>query len=225
MLGRFIQPDSIIPDVYSSQSLNPYAYVLNNPLRYVDPAGYAPEEIGHPGDAPDLTSPDAPVPLDKTYDGHALSDRERKDISSSSIGFESGTAVISLNVYEDSALQTPMLDPIDLIAGFVAGGILAVRSLVGVGFGSKGTTVIGHLPEYVEVAKKMGANYLKPTSNWNWRMQGEFIKGVIQRGDDVFIGTSVREGPSVLKHEIKQLVKAGYEPVEQGGRWLIKEAK
>ena len=42
VLGRFIQPDSIIADVYSSQALNPYAYVLGNPLRYVDPAGYAP---------------------------------------------------------------------------------------------------------------------------------------------------------------------------------------
>ena len=43
VLGRFIQPDSIIPDAYSSQALNGYSYVLGNPLRYVDPAGYAAE--------------------------------------------------------------------------------------------------------------------------------------------------------------------------------------
>jgi hypothetical protein len=68
----------------------------------------------------------------------------------------------------------------------------------------------------------MGANYLKPTSAWNWRMQGDFIKDVIKRGDKVFIGTPIRKGPSVLKREIKQLIKAGYRPEKQGSKWLIK---
>lgn len=90
---------------------------------------------------------------------------------------------------------------------------------------AKSTTVIGHLPDYVNVVEKMGANYHKATPNWNWRMQGDFIKGVVERGDDVFIGTPIREGPSVLKHEIKQLIKAGYEPVEPGSKWLIKGAE
>ena len=53
-------------------------------------------------------------------------------------------------------------------------------------------------------------------------MQGEFIKGVIERGDDVFIGTSIQRRPSVLKHEIKQLIKAGYKPARQGSKWLIR---
>jgi len=39
-LGRFIQPDSIVPNPDSSQSLNRYSYVLNNPLKYVDPTGH-----------------------------------------------------------------------------------------------------------------------------------------------------------------------------------------
>jgi len=38
-LGRFIQPDPIIPDYYNPQSLNRYSYVVNNPLKYVDPTG------------------------------------------------------------------------------------------------------------------------------------------------------------------------------------------
>ena len=90
----------------------------------------------------------------------------------------------------------------------------------------RGTTVIGHLynvsPNYVEVAKSLGANYLKPSPNWNWRMQGDFIKDVIRRGDNVFIGTPIRGGKSVLKREIKQLIKAGYRPARQGSKWLIK---
>jgi RHS repeat-associated protein len=39
-LGRFIQPDTIIPDLSNPQSYNRYSYVLNNPLRYTDPTGH-----------------------------------------------------------------------------------------------------------------------------------------------------------------------------------------
>ncbi len=39
-IGRFIQADSIVPNPGNPQSLNRYAYVLNNPLRFVDPTGH-----------------------------------------------------------------------------------------------------------------------------------------------------------------------------------------
>jgi RHS repeat-associated protein len=39
-LNRWIQPDSIIPDAYNSQSYDRYAYALNNPVRYTDPSGH-----------------------------------------------------------------------------------------------------------------------------------------------------------------------------------------
>jgi hypothetical protein len=64
---------------------------------------------------------------------------------------------------------------------------------------------------------------LKPSKNWNWQKQGDFIKDVIERGDDVLIGTPIRPGDSVLRHEIKQLIKAGYSPAEQGSKLLIKK--
>ena len=40
-LGRFLQPDPLVPEPGNPQSLNRYAYVLNNPLRYTDPSGRA----------------------------------------------------------------------------------------------------------------------------------------------------------------------------------------
>ncbi|WP_448600890.1 RHS repeat-associated core domain-containing protein [Thermoflexus hugenholtzii] len=38
-LGRFLQPDPIVPEPGDPRALNRYAYVYNNPLRYTDPSG------------------------------------------------------------------------------------------------------------------------------------------------------------------------------------------
>jgi RHS repeat-associated protein len=46
-IGRFVQPDPIVPAVGDSQSLNRYSYVRNNPLKRIDPSGLY-----------DLSSPD-----------------------------------------------------------------------------------------------------------------------------------------------------------------------
>ncbi len=40
-IARFIQPDSVNPDPGNSQAYNKYAYVANNPLKYVDPSGHS----------------------------------------------------------------------------------------------------------------------------------------------------------------------------------------
>lgn len=45
-LGRFITPDTIIPNLYHPQAWNRYSYVQNNPLRFIDPTGHFWEEIG-----------------------------------------------------------------------------------------------------------------------------------------------------------------------------------
>jgi RHS repeat-associated protein len=39
-LGRFMSVDPIITMPDNGQSLNPYSYVMNNPLKYTDPSGY-----------------------------------------------------------------------------------------------------------------------------------------------------------------------------------------
>ena len=41
VIGRFLSPDPIIQAPDYSQSLNRYAYCLNNPLSLVDPSGYS----------------------------------------------------------------------------------------------------------------------------------------------------------------------------------------
>ncbi|NQZ07415.1 MAG: RHS repeat-associated core domain-containing protein, partial [Algicola sp.] len=43
-LGRFLSVDPIISMPDNGQSLNPYSYVMNNPLKYTDPSGYTLKE-------------------------------------------------------------------------------------------------------------------------------------------------------------------------------------
>ena len=39
-LGRFLSPDTIVPEPGNPQSLNRYSYTLNNPVKYRDPSGH-----------------------------------------------------------------------------------------------------------------------------------------------------------------------------------------
>lgn len=41
-LGRFMSVDPFVAMPENGQSLNPYSYVMNNPLKYTDPSGYTP---------------------------------------------------------------------------------------------------------------------------------------------------------------------------------------
>ena len=41
-LGRFLSPDTIVPEPGNPQSLNRYSYTLNNPVKYRDPSGHVP---------------------------------------------------------------------------------------------------------------------------------------------------------------------------------------
>ena len=42
MLGRFASVDPIVGEKYDPQALNPYSYVLNNPLSLIHPSGLDP---------------------------------------------------------------------------------------------------------------------------------------------------------------------------------------
>jgi RHS repeat-associated protein len=48
-LGRFIQPDTVIPALTNSQAWNRYTYSYNNPLNYTDPSGHFPEQPPNSG--------------------------------------------------------------------------------------------------------------------------------------------------------------------------------
>jgi hypothetical protein len=45
-VGRFMGVDPFIQGVGNSQGINPYSYVMNNPLAFTDPSGYCATETG-----------------------------------------------------------------------------------------------------------------------------------------------------------------------------------
>ena len=55
VLGRFVSPDTIVPNPSNGQDYNRYSYVLNNPIRYNDPSGHCSDYVPCEGDGPTTT--------------------------------------------------------------------------------------------------------------------------------------------------------------------------
>lgn len=55
-LGRFIQPDTIVPGAGNPQNFNRYSYVNNNPINFIDPTGHSSHEACFYGGECDLPS-------------------------------------------------------------------------------------------------------------------------------------------------------------------------
>ena len=73
-LGRFVSPDTLVPNYLDPQAFNRYAYARNNPLRYTDPTGHwwwdpplpdppLPDLPDWPPWDPPLPYPDPQVPM------------------------------------------------------------------------------------------------------------------------------------------------------------------
>ena len=65
MVGRFLTTDPIVSRPLSGQSWNPYSYVINNPLNYVDPSGF--DEVQFPDDPTYTKNPDVQRTLAVDY--------------------------------------------------------------------------------------------------------------------------------------------------------------
>ena len=55
VIGRFLSADPYVTDPMNTQDWNPYSYVYNNPMTYVDPTGFEEQCDGHHTDCPSST--------------------------------------------------------------------------------------------------------------------------------------------------------------------------
>src|SRR5512141_343398 len=60
-VARFLHVDPVVSRPLFSQAWNAYSYARNNPLRYVDPTGFDPEEPGPPPPEAEVTPSGEPV--------------------------------------------------------------------------------------------------------------------------------------------------------------------
>ncbi|WP_444900367.1 RHS repeat-associated core domain-containing protein [Microbulbifer sp. VAAC004] len=97
-LGRFLSVDPIIQSPGNSQSLNPYSYIMNNPLAGTDPSGYAASCTGSEDGATTCTET---VEVAKT--GSRIKRSETRSVTMHANGMVSGS-ITSNGVTQNYAL-------------------------------------------------------------------------------------------------------------------------
>ena len=94
------------------------------------------------------------------------------------------------------------------------------EAIIMASLGVGGRTVLGHYPEYIAKAEKIGAHYLQ-VGKWSWPKNAKFLDSVVARGDQVIVSTQkalIRAG-STLEREIMYLRENGYKWINQ---WSLK---
>lgn len=212
-IGRFASADPTVPDQDDLQNWNRFSYVLNNPLRYVDPSGYIPRDPFDPYSTPGCS--------------FCFSEEEDEEDSGDSSEYEGGLPATSESwtgsrvsfgysnpVVSDSGGWAPNLftgfgDGAYLGATFGAlGSLPSIRDRLGIvsrpefdslsyrfghGFGElvgMGATVGG--------SAVAGSRGLAAVGNGNvFRGPGLSIRGreIAIRGDEIRIGQDVRIAP------------------------------
>lgn len=79
--ARMVSADSVIPDPFTPQTLNPYAFVMNDPVTLIDPTGHSPEDpsdewLPYPEPGEKDHGPGTPGTNDHTPAPHELSVEE-----------------------------------------------------------------------------------------------------------------------------------------------------
>lgn len=210
-----------------------YAYVANNPTNLVDPMGLLAQLSGtaHP----------------EAYWGKTA---DASDWVHGALGAASfcpslcGSAfsVVDAGVY---AIEGDKLSA-SISIGAAAAGIItdagAAKLALTVGKGlveganvakgiaAEGKTVLGHYPEYKQMAESLGARHFNiPEAAWNkmsesqrWTANQKFLDRAINRGDEIILSTpldKVRPG-SYFARELEYMGSKGYVPSADGSRLI-----
>lgn len=95
-----------------------------------------------------------------------------------------------------------------------------------------GRAILGHYPEYIELANEMGARkFDMPMNVWNkmtdtekWVANQKFLDRLIKRGDEVILATPVRNINDItgyFRRELDYLIQRGYQLNAEGTKLTI----
>jgi hypothetical protein len=116
--------------------------------------------------------------------------------------------------------------------GYALGGLGGIARNAGMrlaGAGAqRGTVVLGHYPEYLALAQKLGSRSFNVpreiratmSAAERWAANQRFLDRIVARGDDVVMSTflgNVRPG-STLEREVQYLIGRGYQVLDDGWR-------
>jgi RHS repeat-associated protein len=201
-LGRFLSPDKARGKPEDSQSWNRYAYVQNNPLKFVDPDGQALK----------------PSPIVSFDTAAAIRQTVRLSILAQPVGGNELSAATA-----DFLLSSVLPQDDNELAANTQSSLIGIGTpIAGPGnlLERRGTTVLGHFPQYLQKAEELGARRFNiPTAVWNkmtssdkWAANQKFLDRIIKRGDEVILSdriSKVKPG-STLEREIRYLLDKGY---------------
>ncbi len=236
-LGRFIQPDDIIPDFSNPQSYNRYSYVLNNPLRYTDPSGH---EAGYTYDATGmhsgLDSPEAAARMEWTANKVVLPAVNAAFWAMDKMDEGMYSMRSSPNPFTRAA-GAGLWGASWVYGGGETRGVRETMKLAeAMEEAEKGITVLGHYSDdYIGLAKKLKANYfnIKPevwakmSEAEQWAANQKFLDEAIARGDDIILATPFQKAKkgSAFERELKYLQKKGYKPSADGKKMIRPHSK
>jgi RHS repeat-associated protein len=218
-LGRWTQPEPLLKGVPPAealaepQSLNPYVYCQNNPLKYTDPDGNW-------------------IQLALLAGAYAMA------ISADPVGFQSDLMQMSIDqgntkdmIIDAVALAVPILGAATL-KSVVRGGEQVVEGVAKlISKADAGKAVLGKFPDYIKLADEIGAKrFNMPTEVWNkmgkaeqWAANQKFLDRVIKRGDKIILSNpvkNVKDASGFFRKELDYLLQNGYRLSEDGTQMM-----
>jgi RHS repeat-associated protein len=191
-LGRFLTPDSFVPDALDSQSLNRYAYVRNNPINRIDPDGNQDFSIGFTYEMPDELWWDDPNGTNRFIFTGLLPAVTVGPLVSllppAWAGTLGGAATAygfgSLYHVSDDQAAEPIIGPLWNEWGMTREGAGLMLGAVG-GLSAYGSTRLSAVPQSTAAEQSLLQRTLSGTGRAGWRV-----------GDDIYTPTASGKAPA-----------------------------
>ncbi len=186
-LGRFTQPDTLVPSASSPQSLNRYTYVYNNPVRNIDPSGHWTLEenpAAHPSRAEMAAEKEIPHQIFSRLPTNTQTIRLNQGFGNTKYAYDNKETQYALLGRLHSGLDLSMGAGADVYA-MCPGTVVGIDQNIGKGgksvvieYGGY-RVVYGHVIAGVEVGQKVAA--------------GDVIGTIQDQGDNSHLHLEVRQ--------------------------------